>query len=162
MNKKIVLLIAFTVVSVGLLSGCTDSSGDIQIVDYDVSTSWHTFSGFNKIEHAENGFYHNYPDDVKDDSRNVYYLINGTVKNVGNELVKGITINAICYDENGVELFDTDVPYSSCYDKFGVASLPKGYSDVFQIKIYRNGAGDICDTYFDSVESISLVISISE
>jgi len=162
MKKQLIIIgIIITLLTVGL-SGCNEQD-NVKIVDYNIFTHWHTFSGINKIEHVENGFYHNYPDEVKDVYRNVYYSINGTIKNTCDKRLDLIKIDVICYDNDGVELFKTSEGiYSSCYDRASVTNLPSGYSEDFELKIYRFSYYDQCSTYFDDVESFDFDISISE
>jgi len=168
MNKK--HPIAFGIVIILLvvgLSGCTDfgENKEVEIIDYEVTTNWKTGDYVYGItDHVEYGFYHNISDEeVAKGSQGIYYKISGTLKNIAGRKLDKITIDAVFYDIDGVELFDTDNPYQPLYDSGFIGNLPTDYTEDFTIKIYKNLGTTSAGTckYFNKVESFSFVISIT-
>ncbi len=159
--KKQIIIIGIVVIlfAVGL-SGCKEiDDQNIEIVDYSVTTHWHAGYGADWKEYVEGGFYHDIPSDAT--KYWTYYKISGTLKNVGGSKIDRIDIHVECYDENGVDLFDTsEYIILDWYRGYSVLNLPEGYTEDFSIEIRRYTAGDSCK-YWDKIESFDFVISIT-
>ena len=102
-----ILLVLITVV----LSGCTqtkdltgqtsDATGDtdkVEITNYNVTTTWYIVGEME--QHAEPGFYHDYPEDAHVTT----YTVEGAVKNIAGEYLDQINITAVFCDANNNEL----------------------------------------------------------
>ena len=79
---------------------------DIEIVEYSVRTNWYYGAG----DYYEDGFYHGYPEEVRDTGVN--YVIDGTVNNKGDKMIE-FNIIADFYDINGNKIFTYESPRAS-------------------------------------------------
>lgn len=148
MNKHLIVSgIAVLFICVGL-SGCTeqstvtDDSDKIELLDYNVKTSWsNTNDNGEFVSYEESGFYHNYPSE----GEWISYVITGTVKNIAGRLLNTITVTAEFYDEDGNYL-------SQAQDNiFG--GIANSYEEDFEIIVYTWHT-----QYFDNIESVSLSV----
>jgi len=160
MNKKItVLAIILLVVSVGLLSGCTnksETSGDtdkVELVFYDVYTqaskdypatsdaNWETLSeGFKDevipelVPFYEEGYHYG------------RYLVSGKVKNIAGEYLDKLNVIIIFYDSANNELYR---------DGDSISGLANSYTETFEgvFRQYRD--------YFENVHHVSFEFEVS-
>ena len=158
MNKKIVLLIAVLVVSVGFLSGCNEDDSGIKKIgsekdwlefsDINITTHWQskkTISGGHVrfVDHKESGFYHNISKDGFSQST-AYYQIKGKVKNVYGDIINFLLINIVLYDKEGNKLCSSDIPHV-------ISDLPNGYSESFSMMV-------LCTDYFEYAEDYKFLV----
>jgi len=145
MKKKILLLIAMMVISVGFFSGCneTTSNGDIdgdsnevELVNYIIETFGADLGM--KPEKIGDGFIHN------EQAKNGYYKITGTIKNIAGRMLNNITVKVDFYDINHTYLGS---------ESENILNLPDTNTADFKI---------IClcfSSYFEDVEQIEFDIS---
>lgn len=150
MKKASMLLIALMVVSVGLLSGCTqngDVSGDtskVELVSYDVKTTWRTGTYSSDIQnHEQDGFYH----DIPSDAYSMKYIITGTVKNIAGKMLNSVKITAKFYDSNDNYLDSESTTKSN---------LANSYTWDFTITYYSSSG-----SYFENIDKVKFEFEAS-
>jgi hypothetical protein len=141
MNKYTIIFVISVLLLLFGLCGCikeeiVDDNGKVELVSYDIKTRWSIDFG-NKTEDYESaGFNHSIPEN----SINVKYEINGTVRNIAGEGLEKIKIIVKFYDENG----------SLLYDKYNyILYLPDTYTEDFIIN-----STQIDSKAFKNVDSI--------
>lgn len=157
MKKQLVIIgIVALLVSVGL-SGCSEqnnnntnavTSGDtnlVQLVNYDITTTWAVSVNWQSQYYVEQGFYHNYPSNASLPC----YHINGTVKNIAGRMLTSIDVEALLYDVNNVYLGSESPLYSS-----RIVNLPDTYTKSFSIYFYKYAS-----EYFDNIDHCSFKIT---
>jgi len=145
MKKKILLLIAVMVISVGFFSGCnettnngeiTEDSDAVEIVNYKIET-FGADLGF-KPEKIGDGFIHN------EQAKNGYYKITGTIKNIAGRMLNNVTVK--------VDFYDINHSYLTSKSDY-IENLVNTYTEDFKV-IYLGYSN-----YFEKVEQIEFNIS---
>ena len=148
------------VISVGILSGCTDttnettdngdtdedSNGDsveVELVNYTIVTFGSDY-GY-KPEYIGDGFVHN------EQALNGYYKITGTIKNIAGRTLDNITIKVDFYNKNHTYL---DSEFSELKNIF---DLPLPDTETADFKILYIGLYH--ESYFEDVEEVEFNIS---
>jgi hypothetical protein len=157
MKKMILLLIALMVISVGLLSGCTETTDDtdddaktdysdkVELVSHKIETYGRNDSEYMPPYFIGDGFNHS------EKALLGYYQITGTIKNNAGVTLNNITIKIDFFDKNHTYL---DSEYSESKNIFSLP-LPDNETADFKINyIYSQHK-----SYFEGVEEIEFNFS---
>jgi len=143
MNKHLLIFgIAILIICIGL-SGCNESNettgatDKVQLVNHIVET-YGANSGWEVPVKIGDGFMHN------EQSKNGYYKVSGTVKNIAGTMLNMVIISVKFYDSNDNYLHT---------EQYFINSLPNSYTGDFTVSFHASSS-----SYYDKAEKVKFEI----